>query len=142
RDGVRIHVASRWTLDRDHEGKSTGILEINNDITRRKELEEAERRAKSDAERANRVKDEFLAVLSHELRTPLSSILGWASVLNSGDLPAEQSRYALQAIERGARAEAKLVESLVALSRILSGKLFLGMESLGIGAVVNAAVDA
>ena len=141
RDGAQIDVASRWTLDRDSEGRPAAILEINNDITVRKKLEEAERRAREDAERVNRVKDAFLAVVSHELRTPLNSILGWATLLNSDILPPEKSRAATQAIERAARVEAQLVESLLDLTRIMAGKLDLALEPLDMASVVNIAVE-
>jgi PAS domain S-box-containing protein len=140
-DGIQIHVASRWALDRNSDGRRDAILEINNDITPRKKLEAAERRARDDAERANRVKDAFLAVLSHELRTPLNSVLGWASLLNSDVLPPEKARTATQAIERAARVEARLVEDLLDLTRIMSGKLDLAIEPLDIVSVVGAVVE-
>jgi signal transduction histidine kinase len=75
------------------------------------------------ADQANRVKDEFLATLSHELRTPLNSVLGWARLLGSGKLNAEQSAKAVQAIERAGWAQSRLIEDLLDISRIVSGQL-------------------
>jgi signal transduction histidine kinase/CheY-like chemotaxis protein len=75
------------------------------------------------ADQANRVKDEFLATLSHELRTPLNSVLGWARLLGSGKLDAEQSAKAVQAIERAGWAQSRLIEDLLDISRIVSGQL-------------------
>src|SRR5437764_10504284 len=77
------------------------------------------------AEAANRLKDEFLATLSHELRTPLNSVLGWARLLASGKLDAEQSARAVQAIERAGWAQSHLIEDLLDVSRIVAGKLQL-----------------
>jgi signal transduction histidine kinase len=77
---------------------------------------------------ASRMKDEFLATLSHELRTPLNSILGWSVLIQSGRLPAEREKSALQAIERNARVQSKLIEDLLDVSRIISGKFTLEVE--------------
>jgi signal transduction histidine kinase/CheY-like chemotaxis protein len=93
------------------------------------------------AEAANRVKDEFLATLSHELRTPLNSILGWAHLLASGKLDAAQHARAIKAIERGGLAQSRLIEDLLDLSRIVSGKLQLAMKPTVIQPLVEAAVD-
>jgi CheY-like chemotaxis protein len=102
------------------------------DITARKEAEEArerllvrEQEARADVERAARWKDEFLALLSHEWRTPLNAILGYAHLLGLKSLPPERADHALHAIERNAQAQARLVESLLDLSRIMAGKLEL-----------------
>jgi signal transduction histidine kinase len=107
----------------------------------RARLHDAERRSKAEAERANRLKDEFLAVLSHELRTPLTSILGWAHVLKSREIRPERTGHAVQAIERGAQAAANLVNSLLDLSRIISGQLHLEMRPLDLVSTITAAVD-
>jgi signal transduction histidine kinase len=80
-------------------------------------------------------------MLSHELRTPLSAILGWASLLKSKDLSPDKAEHALDVIERNARVEAQLVESLLDLSRIVAGKLKLAMEPVDLSSVVMAAVD-
>src|SRR5215470_6159828 len=82
----------------------------------------AERTARGEAERANQAKDEFLASLSHELRTPLSSILGWARMLRTGALGDDKRAQALDAIERNSQRQAQLIEDLLDVSRIATGK--------------------
>ena len=107
----------------------------------RKHLLESERAARAEAERASRVKDEFLATLSHELRTPLSAILGWVHVLRRriGDDPALQK--GVDVIERSARVQTQLIEDLLDMSRITSGKLVLDVGPLLPADLVAAAVD-
>ena len=107
----------------------------------RRELLEREQRARQEAQRANRAKDEFLAALSHELRTPLNAILGWTSLLASGQLDDEASRKAIGIIERNTRVQAQLIEDLLDISRIVTGKLRLEMEAVPLRAVVQGAVD-
>jgi signal transduction histidine kinase/CheY-like chemotaxis protein len=96
--------------------------------------------ARQEAETANRTKDDFLATLSHELRTPLNAILGWAQLLEIGCDPVE-TQHGLKTIERNARVQAQLVDDLLDLSRITSGKLRLEMKPLDPVAVVSAALD-
>jgi PAS domain S-box-containing protein len=93
------------------------------------------------AEEANRAKDEFLATVSHELRTPLASILGWTRLLRRGGLSAEKQTRALETLERNARAQTRLVEDLLDVSRIVSGKTRLNVESADLGRIVEAAVE-
>lgn len=99
------------------------------------------RAALAAAEEANRLKDEFLAVLSHELRTPLNAILGWARMLRAGTLAESDVPRALETIERNAQAQAQLIEDLLDVSRIVSGKLRLDMRPVDIGEVVEEAID-
>ena len=99
------------------------------------------RAALAAAEEANRLKDEFLAVLSHELRTPLNAILGWARMLRAGTLKDEDVPRALETIERNAQAQAQLIEDLLDVSRIVSGKLRLEMRPVDLGDVVEEALD-
>jgi PAS domain S-box-containing protein len=110
------------------------------DITERKRAAEAESQARRHAEEALRVKDEFLAMLSHELRSPLSAILGWAGILRRGEVQVDAS-HALEVIERNARLEAQLVESLLDLSRIAAGKLELVKERVDLLSVLQTVVD-
>ena len=107
----------------------------------RRDLLEREQQARMEAQRANRAKDEFLATLSHELRTPLNAILGWTSLLAGGQLDANTTRKALGIIERNTRVQAQLIEDLLDVSRIVTGKLRLDMKPLSLKAVVNAAVE-
>jgi signal transduction histidine kinase/CheY-like chemotaxis protein len=101
-----------------------------------------EQRARGEAEAASRAKDEFLATVSHELRTPLQSMLGWASVLRSSRLPPDLTERALEAIERNTRLQAQLIEDLLDVSRIVSGKLRLDVRPADLHAIVAAAVEA
>ncbi|RYE83914.1 MAG: response regulator, partial [Myxococcales bacterium] len=107
----------------------------------RERLLQRESEARREAEEANRLKDEFLATVSHELRTPLTSMLGWLHLLRTGTLPAVQRGQALETIERNARSQAQLVEDLLDMSRILSGRLRLELEPIEVAAVVEAALD-
>lgn len=108
----------------------------------RKVLLDSERRARAEAERTNQLKDEFLATLSHELRTPLSAILGWAQVLRRGTRDEADLHRGLQTIERNARAQAQLIEDLLDMSRITSGKVVLDMATLAPSNVIEAALEA
>jgi PAS domain S-box-containing protein len=102
---------------------------------------EAERNARSEAERVSQMKDEFLATLSHELRTPLNAILGWASLLSSGRISEADSLQAAETIERNARAQKQLIEDLLDMSRIISGKVRLDVQRVDLADVVSAAVE-
>lgn len=95
-----------------------------------------------EAARANEAKDQFLATVSHELRTPLTSILGWSQMLNAGRLDSAMSQRAIETIERNARAQAQIVEDLLDISRIVSGKLRLNVQLVSPQASVEAAVEA
>jgi CheY-like chemotaxis protein len=99
------------------------------------------RAALAAAEEANRLKDEFLAVLSHVLRTPLNAILGWARMLRAGTLPPENVPRALETIERNAQVQAQLIEDLLDVSRIVSGKLRLEMRTVDVGDVVRETLE-
>ena len=91
---------------------------------------------------ANRLKDEFLATLSHELRTPLNAIVGWVHLLKTGQLPDEERRHALDRIDRNAHAQARLVQDLLDVSRITTGKLLLDVREMDFAAVIMNAIDA
>ena len=93
------------------------------------------------AEEASRAKDEFLATVSHELRTPLASILGWTRLLRRGGLVPEKQTRALETLERNARAQTRLVEDLLDVSRIVSGKTRLNVESADLARIVESAVE-
>jgi len=100
-----------------------------------------EQAARATAESANRTKDEFLATLSHELRSPLGAILTWVTLLRSGRVDEARSAHALEAIERNTRLQVKLIEDLLDVSRIISGKMRLEMALVDLEAVVEAALD-
>lgn len=101
-----------------------------------------EQEARQTAETVNRVKDEFLATLSHELRTPLNAILGWATMLRNGRLNEADAARALETVERSARAQSQLIEDLLDISRIITGKLRLEITELDLSEVIAAATDA
>jgi PAS domain S-box-containing protein len=105
-------------------------------------LYKASQEARQAAEAANRAKDEFLATLSHELRTPLSPILGWVRLLRSGDLDEAAGARGLEVIERNVRAQTQLIEDLLDVSRIITGKLRLEVRPMDLVAVVEAGIDA
>ena len=98
--------------------------------------------ARAEAEAASRSKDEFLATLSHELRTPLNAILGWTSMLRHGQLDDTSAEKALEVVERNARAQAQLIEDVLDMARIITGKVHLEMRPALLGPVVEAAADA
>ncbi|HJV59458.1 MAG TPA: ATP-binding protein [Albitalea sp.] len=136
----RIHVVDAHRL---------GRVWSYRDITARRHAEdalrnalEAERSARADIARVSRVKDEFLATLSHELRTPLTAILGWARVLTSRKADAQTLARGVEAISRNASAQARLIEDLLDMSRIVSGKVRLDMQPTDIAGVIESAVDA
>jgi signal transduction histidine kinase len=101
-----------------------------------------EKTARLEAERLNRVKDEFLLTLSHELRTPLTAVLGWSELLRRGDLEPEEMAKAVDSIERNARIEAKIVDDILDISRIVTGSLRIEVQAVDLCAVAEAAVDA
>jgi signal transduction histidine kinase/CheY-like chemotaxis protein len=98
------------------------------------------RRAREQAEATNRLKDEFLATVSHELRTPLNHMLGWVVMLRGGRLAPDKAAEALATIERNARAQNRLIEDLLDMSRIISGRLRLELQPVELGAIVETAV--
>jgi signal transduction histidine kinase/ActR/RegA family two-component response regulator len=104
-------------------------------------LLEAERAARGEAERAGQMKDEFLATLSHELRTPLNAVLGWAQLLQMPEVDAKEMAEGVTIIERNARAQAQIIEDLLDMSRIISGKVRLEVQSLDLASVVQAALE-
>ncbi|MDX6269915.1 MAG: hypothetical protein QOD28_1138 [Acidobacteriota bacterium] len=118
------------------------------EIAERREAEERlraalarEQVARADAEQANRLKDEFLATASHELRTPLTAILGWSHMLRHGQLDEANAARAVATIERNAKAQAQLVEDILDVSRVITGKLRLEVAPVDIAPVINAAID-
>jgi len=143
-DGTYVHL--NWTISM---FSVVGIrLAIVADITARKAIEAererllaSERLARAEAERANRLKDDFLATLSHELRTPLNAIVGWSEVLRRGKPDAEDLAEGLEAIERNVKSQSQLISDLLDVSRITSGKLRLELQYINAGETVNSALD-
>jgi PAS domain S-box-containing protein len=132
-----------------YEEDSQQVIQCNiRDITDRKRGEEERELlledaqvAHAEADTANNIKDEFLATLSHELRTPLTSILGWSQLLADGTLNKVESKRAVETIVRNARAQRKLIDELLDLSRIMTGKLHLEMHTVSLAPMIEAVVD-
>lgn len=133
---------------RNSAGQITQLLAVSRDITKQKQAETERERllaqeqdAREQAETANQVKDQFLAVLSHELRSPLNPILGWTRLLQNGKLDAARQREALATIERNAKLQTQLIEDLLDISRIMQGKLSLTVAPVSLTFVISAAVE-
>lgn len=122
-------------------GTIADVTERKKADTEREKLFDMETKARQEAEAANRMKDEFLAVLSHELRAPLNAILGWACLLKDSSKK-EELDTGLEVIERNTLAQAKLVEDLLDMSRVTSGKIRLDLQSVDLRTVINTAEEA
>jgi PAS domain S-box-containing protein len=148
KSGRRIDVSLTVSPIQDASGALIGASKIARDITEqrrveaeREELLRREHNARAEAEVANRVKDEFLANLSHELRTPLNAIVGWASMLRNDTLTPGETRRAIEIIDRNAKAQTQLIESVLDVSRIVSGKLQFDSRPVEVEKVIQAAID-
>jgi hypothetical protein len=122
-------------------GSCTDIHDQKLAVEERAEAWERERTARIELEKANRLKDDFLAIVSHELRSPLNPILGWTKLLLSRKMDVAKTTQALQVIERNAKLQARLIEDLLDVSRILRGKLSLNSSQVSLVAVVEAALE-
>ncbi len=143
----------RWVRDRafavkDRAGVTRRIVGFSVDTTERKQTEEImaalfarEQEARAEAETANRLKDEFLAIVSHELRSPLNAMLGWARVLRSDAVDQQTHDHALQVIEQSADIQSRLIEDLLDSARIASGKLRIESRPVNLLPAINAAID-
>ncbi|HKP86899.1 MAG TPA: ATP-binding protein [Blastocatellia bacterium] len=143
---VALEISSRMIYE---QGKPVGVQGSARDITERKRAEQErarllarEQASRVEAEEANRLKDEFLATVSHELRTPLNAILGWAELIRGGKLDSESASRALGTIVRNAKSQAQLIEDILDVSRIITGKLRLETRPVGLATIINAAVEA
>jgi PAS domain S-box-containing protein len=162
KDGRRLNLSITVSPIKDSTGKVVGASKVARDITDQKnaqaalqkamedaekinqerlQLLDSERDARSQAERASRMKDEFLATLSHELRTPLNAVLGWANILQMNVSDAEELKQAHEAIARNARSQAQIIDDLLDMSRIISGKVRLDVQRVDLPAVLNASID-
>ncbi|MBD2034250.1 PAS domain-containing protein [Leptolyngbya sp. FACHB-321] len=121
--------------------QAADLIEQRQTAAEREKLLVLEQAARAEADRANRLKDEFLAVLSHELRSPLHPILGWTRLLQDGNLDAARRRNALDTIERNAKLQAQLIEDLLDISRIMQGKLTLTATPVSLAVVITSAAE-
>jgi PAS domain S-box-containing protein len=140
-DGTRVADAS-ITAVRDADGRVEFFIVQASDITERKRVEEERERLLRESQEANRLKDEFLATVSHELRTPLTAILGWAHLMRGGQVEGEGAVKALETIERNARVQAQLIDDLLDVSRIVTGKLRLELTPVTPDSFIDPAVEA
>jgi signal transduction histidine kinase len=120
---------------------STTNDELRKEVAERRKAEQERAELLVREREANRLKDEFLATLSHELRTPLNAVLGWIRLLRANAVPANSIERALEKVERNAQAQARLIEDLLEISRIVSGKLRLEYRSFDLVALCTAAID-
>ncbi|MDR3404910.1 MAG: PAS domain S-box protein [Chthoniobacter sp.] len=162
KDGRQINVSVTVSPIKDSAGQVVGASKVVRDVTDQKQAEaalkkaleeadaanlerlqvlESEREARSRAERASRMKDEFLATLSHELRTPLNAVLGWVNILQLEKSQGAELEEGLNVIERNARAQAQIIEDLLDMSRIISGKVRLDAQRVDLPTVLNEAID-
>jgi signal transduction histidine kinase/CheY-like chemotaxis protein len=148
-DGTHRWLAGQSQFVYDEDGQPLRMIGVNVDIAERRRIAEererlleTERQARAEAERVNRLKDEFLATLSHELRTPLNAILGWAQILQRKERREQVLEQGLTVIERNARLQTRLIEDLLDMSRIISGKVRLDVQGVDLAAVAETAVGA
>ncbi|MEB3281110.1 MAG: PAS domain S-box protein [Lyngbya sp.] len=147
-DGIERWIAAIGQVYFDGAGNAQRFIGTILDITARKQAElerdrllKWEQAARAEAERANRIKDEFLAVLSHELRTPLNPIMGWTKMLQTRKFNPTQTAEALAVIERNVKLQTQLIDDLLDLAKILRGKLSLNTTSVALSAVIEAALE-
>jgi PAS domain S-box-containing protein len=149
KDGQRVDVSLTISPVRGAGNQIVGASKIARDITARKAIEREranllarERAARAEAETANRAKDEFLTTLSHELRTPLNAVYGWAAILKTDQVDEATRAKAIDTIMRNSNTQVQLIDDLLDIGRIASGKLRLEVQSVALGPVIDAALDA
>lgn len=148
KDGREIWVEAQSVVVCNEDGEPLGMRGVTMDITPavraeqdRAELLQRERELRGYAEEANRLRDEFLATVSHELRTPLNAIVGWSRLLRSDRLDEQGLKHAIEVIERNAWAQKQIIEDMLDVSRIITGKLRIGLSPIELSTVLAAAID-
>jgi PAS domain S-box-containing protein len=154
-DGTERPIDDSGAPIRNREGRIVGVVLVFRDVTERRRVEVerevsaqererlllAERVARGEAERANRLKDDFVAMISHELRTPLNAILGWTELMLKNRQDAALAARGLEIVARNTRLQAQLISDLLDISRIVSGKLRLEIQTVDLASVVEAAIE-
>ena len=148
KDGREIWVEGHSIVVCDESGP-VGMRGVTMDITaavkaeeERAELLERESHARQEAEEASRLKEEFLATVSHELRTPLNAVVGWSRLLRTGQLDKDGTEHAVEVIERNAAAQRQIIEDLLDVSRIVTGKLRINTQPVDVLLIIHASIDA
>jgi PAS domain S-box-containing protein len=146
-DGSIVWVTERGRLVRSDDGGGDRMLGVSRDVSAQRRAEQererslaAARQARDEAERQSRLKDEFLATLSHELRTPMNMVLGWLDILASGK-PVRDPQSALEVVQRNARIQARLIDDLLDMNRLVSGHLQLEVGVVDLNGIVRATVQ-
>ena len=148
RRGTECPVDDSGAPIRNQKGEITGVVLVFRDVSERKQSEREkeellarEHEARERAETSSRIKDEFLATVSHELRTPLTAMLGWSRLLTQGRLDQEASKRAIEVIERNAISQSQIVNDLLDMSRVITGKMRLELIPLNLAPVLESAVE-
>lgn len=148
KDGREIPIEDSGAPIQDSAGNMIGVIVVFHDVSERRRTEQEreqllkrEQAARSQAEDANSLKDDFLATVSHELRTPLNAILGWTSMLRAGNLDQVTASRALETIQRNGWLQAQLIEDILDVSRIITGKLRLTLQPVNLLAVIEATLE-
>ena len=146
-DGATVWITERGRVLQSEEGRAEKFVGVSRDVSAQRRAEQererlliSERRARDEAERQSRIKDEFLATLSHELRTPMNAILGWLSMLAKGEGYTDPDQ-ALAVIQRNAQLQAKLIEDLLEMNKLVSGTERLDREAIDLEATLDASVQ-
>ena len=142
KDGTLLPISLTISPIRDPDGVVIGASKIARDITERKQAEAERARLLRVAQEASRLKDDFLATLSHELRTPLNAILGYTRMLRSGLITVDKQGRALETIERNATSLTEIIEDVLDVSRIISGKIRLNVRSVDLQTVIREGIEA
>lgn len=147
-DGEFRQFLTRMIPVRDDRGDVVRWFGTNTDITEAQKLQQerehilaSERAARTEAERLNRMKDEFLSTVSHELRTPLNAMFGWSELMRMGGLSDDDMQTGMEVIHRNVRIQTQIVEDLLDMSRIISGKLRLDVQRVNLPEIINASLE-
>jgi signal transduction histidine kinase len=138
---LAFHFTAPVNFDEEYQALLVSVAQHCAQALERARLYEAAQKARAEAETANRLKDEFVSIVSHELRTPLSAMLGWASMLEKGSLDAATAERAVRSIHDNATRQVRLVDELLDLSRLTSGRLTLVMEDVDLRSLLHGVVD-
>jgi PAS domain S-box-containing protein len=148
KDGREIPIEDSGAPIRDSDANIIGVIVVFHDVSERRRAEQEreqllkrEQAARSEAETANRLKDEFLATVSHELRTPLTSIMGYAEMMRAGRLDDGDTGHAVEIIARSARAQAEIIDGILDVSRIIMGKFQIDAQPVELAPIIRAAID-